>query len=200
MKSWNDFLKFFDRPVSRRQALRAAGAAVAMAGASSLPAERALAAKKPNIVFILTDDHRWDCLGIQGHPFLKTPTMDRLAREGVLFRNAFVTTSLCSPSRASFLTGQYASRHGVLNNFTPWDERNVTFMELLKKARVLDRLYRQMAHAGRGPPGTAGRRPFRFLHQKGRTGRLLRLSPLRQRQAGAEQETLHHRGAYRLRA
>ncbi len=134
MKSWNDFLKFFDRPVSRRQALKAAGAAVAMAGAPSLPAERALAAKKPNIVFILTDDHRWDCLGIQGHPFLKTPAMDRLAREGVLFRNAFVTTSLCSPSRASFLTGQYASRHGVQNNFTTWNERNVTFMELLKKA------------------------------------------------------------------
>ena len=89
--------------------------------------------KKPNIVFILTDDHRWDCLGVMGHPFLQTPHMDRLAKEGILFKNAFVTTSLCSPSRASFLTGQYASVHGVKNNFSRWDEnKNKTFMEHLK--------------------------------------------------------------------
>lgn len=60
----------------------------------------------PNFVFVLTDDHRWDHLSAMNHPFLETPNMDRLAKEGVLFENAFVTTSLCSPSRASFLTGQ----------------------------------------------------------------------------------------------
>ncbi|HEX8352370.1 MAG TPA: sulfatase [Pyrinomonadaceae bacterium] len=72
--------------------------------------------RRPNVVFVITDDQRWDSLGATGHPFAKTPHIDRLAREGVLFRNFFVTTPLCSPSRASFLTGQYARRHRVVNN------------------------------------------------------------------------------------
>lgn len=71
---------------------------------------------RPNIVFILIDDLRWDELGCVGHPFIKTPNIDRIAREGVLFRNAFMTTPLCSPSRASFLTGQYAHTHGITDN------------------------------------------------------------------------------------
>jgi N-acetylglucosamine-6-sulfatase len=92
------------------------------------------AEKKPNIIFILSDDHRWDAMGNMGHPFIQTPSLDRLAQEGIRFNNAFVTTPLCSPSRASFLTGQYPHRHGVKNNLTPWDDRNITFLELLKKA------------------------------------------------------------------
>ena len=63
---------------------------------------------RPNIVFILVDDLRWDEIGIAGHPFIKTPNIDRIGKEGAMFRNAFMTTPLCSPSRASFLTGQYA--------------------------------------------------------------------------------------------
>lgn len=90
---------------------------------------------KPNIIFILVDDQRWDHLSCMGHPFLETPNMDRLAREGVHFTNAFCTTSLCSPSRASFLTGNYAHNHGVKDNLTPWDNnKNQTFFENLKKA------------------------------------------------------------------
>ena len=92
------------------------------------------AEKRPNILFILSDDHRWDAMGNMGHPFIQTPSLDRLAKEGVRFNNAFVTTPLCSPSRASFLTGQYPHRHGVKNNLTPWNDRNITFLELLKKA------------------------------------------------------------------
>jgi arylsulfatase A-like enzyme len=88
--------------------------------------------KRPNIVFILSDDHRWDFMGSVGHPFLDTRNMDRLADEGVLFSNAFVTTSLCTPSRASFLTGQYAHTHGVKNNITAWKNDAVTFLESLK--------------------------------------------------------------------
>lgn len=57
---------------------------------------------RPNIIFILVDDLRWDELSIGGHPFLKTPRIDRIGKEGALFRNAFMTTPLCSPSRASF--------------------------------------------------------------------------------------------------
>ena len=73
-------------------------------------------ARRPNVVFVITDDQRWDSLGVTGHPFARTPNIDRLAREGVLFRNFFTTTPLCSPSRAGFLTGQYARRHHVVNN------------------------------------------------------------------------------------
>jgi arylsulfatase A-like enzyme len=64
-------------------------------------------AGRPNMVFILMDDLRWDALGCLGHPVAKTPNIDRLAKEGALFRNFFVSMPLCSPSRASFLTGQY---------------------------------------------------------------------------------------------
>jgi len=73
---------------------------------------------RPNVVFVLTDDQRWDQLSCEGHPFLETPHIDRLAAEGARFANMFVTTSLCSPSRASFLSGLYANTHGVVNNFT----------------------------------------------------------------------------------
>ena len=77
-------------------------------------------AAHPNVIFILTDDQRWDQLGCAGHPYLKTPHIDRLAAEGVQFSNMFITTSLCSPSRASYLSGLYASSHGVVNNFTDY--------------------------------------------------------------------------------
>jgi arylsulfatase A-like enzyme len=132
-------LPFLHRNLSRRGALELMGRSAAAAGLLSLgiSADRLLAQepKRPNLIFILTDDHRWDCLGVMGHPFLKTPNMDRLAHEGILFENAFVTTSLCSPSRASFLTGQYASVHGVRNNFTRFDEqKNKTFLAYLKDA------------------------------------------------------------------
>ena len=96
--------------------------------------KKAPRSSQPNIIFILSDDHRWDYLSRMGHPFIETPNLDRLATEGVHFTNAFCTTSLCSPSRASFLTGQYASTHGVKNNLTPWNDDNVTFLELLKGA------------------------------------------------------------------
>lgn len=78
----------------------------------------ARAAEQPNVLFILCDDLRPMALGCYGNPHVKTPNIDRLAREGVLFANMFCTTSLCSPSRASILTGLYAHNHGVRDNFT----------------------------------------------------------------------------------
>ncbi|HVR44742.1 MAG TPA: sulfatase [Thermoanaerobaculia bacterium] len=89
-----------------------------------------------NIVFILSDDHRHDFMGFHpGAPeFLETPALDRLAAEGAHVRNAFVTTSLCSPSRASILTGQYAYEHGVVDNSRMIREGAVFFPELLQKA------------------------------------------------------------------
>jgi N-acetylglucosamine-6-sulfatase len=91
---------------------------------------------RPNIVFILVDDLRWDELGFAGHPFIKTPNIDRIAREGARFRNAFMTTPLCSPSRASFLTGQYAHTHGITDNVdrSAASYRLVTFPLLLQQS------------------------------------------------------------------
>lgn len=75
--------------------------------------------KRPNIVLILTDDQRFDTLGCLGHPVLKTPHLDALANRGTIFRNSFVTTSICAISRACLITGQYASRHGIQNFAKP---------------------------------------------------------------------------------
>ena len=71
---------------------------------------------KPNLIVILVDDLRFDETGASGHPYMKTPHIDRFAAEGASFTNAFHTTPLCSPNRASILTGQYASRHGIIDN------------------------------------------------------------------------------------
>ena len=87
---------------------------------------------RPNVVFVLTDDQRSDALGCMGHPHLKTPHIDRLAKEGLLFKNHFCTTSLCSPSRASILGGLYAHSHGVVNNFTDYPRDLPTFPRQLQ--------------------------------------------------------------------
>ena len=76
------------------------------------------APSRPNVLFILCDDIRWNAMSCAGHATLKTPNIDRIANEGLRFANMFCTTSLCSPSRASILTGVYAHTHGVTNNFT----------------------------------------------------------------------------------
>lgn len=73
--------------------------------------------KHPNIVFIITDSHRGEALGINGHPFVQTPNLDLLARGGVRFTNTYVTTAICSVSRASILSGQHKARHKI-NDFT----------------------------------------------------------------------------------
>jgi N-acetylglucosamine-6-sulfatase len=87
--------------------------------------------RRTNILLILTDDQRWDELGLvqreQGSsarfPFLETPRLDALAAQGMRFRNAFVTTSLCSPSRSAILTGQYNHTNGIIDNSTPFSPR-----------------------------------------------------------------------------
>jgi len=91
-------------------------------------------AKKRNVIFILADDHRYDAMGFMGHPFLETPHMDAIARNGVHLRNAFVTTSLCSPSRASILTGLYTHKHRVIDNNRLVPEGTRFFPEWLQKA------------------------------------------------------------------
>ena len=100
-----------------------------------LPIFPALAAPapRPNVLVIVTDDQRWDALGCLGHPLLKTPNLDRLVGEGARFENAFVTTSLCSPSRATMMSGLYAHRHGVLNNFTEYPDTLPSYPKRLRE-------------------------------------------------------------------
>ncbi len=87
-----------------------------------------------NIVLILVDDHRFDAMGIAGHPFLETPQIDSFAKRGVRFMNSYVTTSLCSPSRATILTGMYAHNHGVVDNNNPMTPGTRTFPQYLQGA------------------------------------------------------------------
>lgn len=96
-----------------------------------------MSSKKPrNIILILSDDHRFDFMGF--HPdapeFLETPNLDRMAAEGAHMANAFVSTSLCSPSRASVLTGQYMHHHKVVDNQRPVPEGTRFFPEYLQEA------------------------------------------------------------------
>jgi len=91
------------------------------------------ASERPNVVFVLSDDLAHDATSAPWLPSMSTPALDRLAREGVRFRNAFVTTSVCCPARLSFLTGRYARRHGVLTNLTQGG-RPPTFANHLKQA------------------------------------------------------------------
>ncbi len=107
---------------------------VTLAVAAITQAGRAQQPSRPNVVVILTDDQRHDMLSCAGHPFLKTPRIDQLAREGVRYANAFVTTSLCSPSRASFLSSRYAHSHGVISNFTDFPAELASYPKLLHAA------------------------------------------------------------------
>jgi len=101
----------------------------------SLRLPRISGVKPRNVIFILTDDHRYDAMGfMQGQAFLSTPNLDAMARSGVHMRNAFVTTALCSPSRASILTGLYAHQHGVVDNITPVTPGLTYFPQYLRKA------------------------------------------------------------------
>jgi N-acetylglucosamine-6-sulfatase len=104
--------------------------------AQQLPKLEKIKNQKPrNVIFILTDDHRSDFMGFTGKvPWLETPSMDQLAKEGAYFKHAFVTTSLCSPSRASILTGMYSHCHTIVDNVAP-DPGNLTyFPEYLQEA------------------------------------------------------------------
>ena len=86
-----------------------------------------------NIIFILIDDQRYDFLSFLDHSWIKTPHIDRLAKNSLFFTHAYVTTSLCSPSRASILSGQYAHIHQVMDNDTRLPEGTPTFPQLLQQ-------------------------------------------------------------------
>ncbi|NOZ24031.1 MAG: sulfatase [Planctomycetes bacterium] len=124
--------------MNRRQFLSRmgiAGAGLAVGASAALGQEERK--KRPNILFLLTDDQRWDAMSCMGHPILKTPNMDRLAKEGRLFENAFVTTPICAASRASIFLGQYECRHDFTfgkEKIISWPAWEQSYPMLLKKA------------------------------------------------------------------
>jgi N-acetylglucosamine-6-sulfatase len=100
---------------------------------------------KPNLIVILIDDLRFDEFGAGGHPYMKTPHVDRIAHEGAMCTRAFHPTPICSPNRASILTGQYASRHGIIDNVA----RDAASMRLPNYHLVLQTLGYETAHIGK---------------------------------------------------
>ncbi len=118
--------------------------------------------RRPNFVYVFTDDQRWDALSVvqkeQGEkgrfPWLKTPNLDRIAAEGIRFRNAFVVKSLCAPSRASLVTGQYGHVNGVTNNHTPHPEGNISVAALLRPAGYVSGYFGKWHHGTQ-----SGKRP-----------------------------------------
>ena len=107
---------------------------------------------KPNFLVILIDDLRYDEFGAGGHPYMQTPHIDRLAREGAIFERAFHTTPICSPNRASIMSGQYASRHGIIDNVA----RDAMSHRLPNYHLELLRLGYETAHIGKWHMGNDG--------------------------------------------
>ena len=108
---------------------------------------------KPNILLILVDDLRYDEFGAGGHPYMKTPHIDRIAHEGAMFDRAFHTTPICSPNRASILTGQYASRHGIIDNVA----RDAASHRIPNYHLELQKLGYETAHIGKWHMGNDGK-------------------------------------------
>lgn len=92
------------------------------------------AAPRPNFIFMLTDDQSYSTMSITESRFMRTPSLDRIGREGALFTNAFVAMSLCAPSRACFLSGMYPHRNGIIGNQTRWNQDVPTLPRLLHDA------------------------------------------------------------------
>src|SRR5688572_17369247 len=117
-----------------------------LSGASLLNAAEV---KKPNVLFILTDDQGWGDAHFAGHPYVKTPNLDRLAREGTWFRQFYVAATVCSPSRTAFMTGQYPARHLIHGHLSTDAENAARSMPnwLDPQAAMLPRLLKQAGYA-----------------------------------------------------
>ena len=108
--------------------------------------------KRPNIVFIMSDDHAYQAISAYDDKLIQTPNIDRIAKEGMLFTNASVTNSICAPSRAVILTGKHSHINGKIDNLSPFDTTNVTFPQLLQKAGYQTAMFGKL-HFGNNPKG-----------------------------------------------
>ncbi len=90
--------------------------------------------KNPNILYIMADDHSYQTLSAYSNKLIETPNLDRIANEGVIFKNSFVGNSICAPSRATLLTGKHSHKNGQINNVVTFDGSQLTFPKLLQQA------------------------------------------------------------------
>jgi len=114
--------------------------------------EKIVSTKRPNIVFIMSDDHAYQAISAYSKTLINTPNIDRIANEGILFTNASVTNSICAPSRATILTGKHTHINGKIDNSTPFDTTQVTFPQLFQKAGYQTSMFGKL-HFGNNPKG-----------------------------------------------
>jgi arylsulfatase A-like enzyme len=111
-----------------------AAASVTLAGCEELAMQSQSSGERPNIIFIMTDDHASHAMSCYGSRINKTPNLDRIAEDGMLFKNCFCTNSICAPSRAVILTGKYSHLNGLIDNKVSFDGSQQTFPKILQKA------------------------------------------------------------------
>jgi len=109
-------------------------------------------AQRPNILFIMSDDHAYQAISAYGSQLLQTPNIDRLADEGLLFTNACVSNSICAPSRATILTGKHTHINGKIDNLMPFDTTQVTFPQLFQQGGYQTAMFGKL-HFGNNPKG-----------------------------------------------
>ena len=122
------------------------------------------AGQKPNILFIMSDDHAYQAISAYQDHLIQTPNIDRLAKEGMLFTNACVTNSICAPSRAVILTGKHSHLNGKIDNRFPFDTTQVTFPQILHDAGYQTAMFGKL-HFGNNPKGFD---QFKILPGQGR--------------------------------
>lgn len=108
--------------------------------------------ERPNIVFIMSDDHAYQAISAYSNKLIETPNIDRIADEGILFYNACVTNSICAPSRATILTGKHTHLTGKIDNIFPFDTTNITFPQILQNAGYQTAMFGKL-HFGNNPKG-----------------------------------------------
>ena len=119
---------------------------------SSCNKEEVVVPKRPNILFIMSDDHAYQAISAYGSQLIETPNIDRIAEEGLLFTNACVTNSICAPSRATILTGKHTHINGKIDNKMPFDTTQVTFPQLFQNAGYQTAMFGKL-HFGNNPKG-----------------------------------------------
>ncbi|MGQ1784653.1 MULTISPECIES: sulfatase family protein [unclassified Saccharicrinis] len=108
--------------------------------------------KRPNIIFMMSDDHAYQAISAYSKKLTQTPNIDRIANEGMIFKNACVTNSICAPSRAVILTGKHSHLNGKTDNYFPFDTTQVTFPQLLQGAGYQTAMFGKL-HFGNSPKG-----------------------------------------------
>ncbi len=120
--------------------------------ACQTPADQSPDPKRPNIIFIMSDDHAYQAISAYGSQLIQTPHIDRIAHEGILFTNACVSNSICAPSRAAILTGKHNHINGKIDNHFPFDTTQITFPQIFQQNGYKTAMFGKL-HFGNNPKG-----------------------------------------------